>query len=232
MSRTIPLSLLLAAAFGLPAAASAAETETVTETATVDATNEELDAAAAPAADEAEPKTSAMDTFKKAHETVLLYQRSGVKDDVIQKVVDGLLNYKWIAKTALGGTKKGAVRKCDPRCDEFEMLLGNLIRQNYLKRLRDADKGTIEYVGEDKRARASKVTTKVKFNKDGVDQVVEVAYVMRYEDGRWQVTDIITEGVSLVKNYKFEFGQIMRDEGIDGLIKRLQMKLDDLAKAP
>ena len=112
------------------------------------------------------------------------------------------------------------------------MLLGNLIRQNYLKRLRDADKGTIEYVGEDKRARASKVTTKVKFNKDGVDQVVEVAYVMRYEDGRWQVTDIITEGVSLVKNYKFEFGQIMRDEGIDGLIKRLQMKLDDLAKAP
>ena len=230
MSRKIPLSILFAAAFGLPAVALAADSQTETEI-VADATEESLDAAAAPA-EEAEPKTSAMDTFKKAHETVLLYQRSGVKDDVIQKEVDALLNYKWIAKTALGGTKKGAVRKCDPRCDEFEMLLGNLIRQNYLKRLRDADKGTVEYVGEDKRARASKVTTKIKFNKDGVDQVVEVAYVMRYEDGRWQVTDIITEGVSLVKNYKFEFGQIMRDEGIDGLIKRLQIKLDDLAKAP
>jgi len=229
MSRPIPLSILLAAAFGLPAVALAAETQTETELA-AEATDA-LDATAAPA-EEAEPKTSAMETFKKTHETVLLYQRSGVKNDVIQKLVDDLLNYKWIAKTALGGTKKGAERKCEPRCDEFEMLLGNLIRQNYLKRLRDADKGTVEYVGEDKRPRASKVTTKIKFKKDGVDQVVEVAYVMRYEDGRWQVTDIITEGVSLVKNYKFEFGQIMRDEGIDGLIKRLQMKLDDLAKAP
>jgi phospholipid transport system substrate-binding protein len=111
------------------------------------------------------------------------------------------------------------------------MLLGNLIRQNYLKRLRDADKGTVDYVGEDKRPRASKVTTKVKFTKDGIAQEVEVAYVMRVENGKWQVVDIVTDGVSLVKNYKFEFGQIMRDEGIDGLIKRLQTKLDDLAKA-
>jgi phospholipid transport system substrate-binding protein len=227
MSRPIPLSILFAAALGLPAVAMAAETETDAELAA-----ETADEAAAPAeAAEAEPKTSALDTFKKAHETVLLYQRSGVKEDVIQKEVDALLNYKWIAKTALGGTKKGAERKCEPRCDEFEMLLGNLIRQNYLRRLRDADKGTVEYLGEDKRARASKVTTRVKFNKDGVDQQVEVAYIMRAENGKWQVVDIVTDGVSLVKNYKFEFGQIMRDEGIDGLLKRLQTKLDDLAKA-
>ncbi len=228
MSRPIPLSILFAAALGLPAVAMAAETETDVELA-AETTDE---ASAAPAeAEEAEPKTSALDTFKKAHETVLLYTRSGVKDDVIQKEVDALLNYKKISVMALGGTKKGAVRKCEPRCEEFEMLLGNLIRQNYLKRLRDADKGSVEYLGEDKRARASKVTTRVKFNKDGVDQQVEVAYIMRAENGKWQVVDIVTDGVSLVKNYKFEFGQIMRDEGIDGLIKRLQTKLDDLAKA-
>jgi ABC-type transporter MlaC component len=225
MSRPIPLSILLAAALGLPAVAMAAETDAELAAETTD------EAAAPAAAAEAEPKTSALDTFKKTHETVLLYQRSGVKADVIQKLVDDLLNYNWIARTALGGTKKGAVRKCEPRCDEFEMLLGNLIRQNYLRRLRDADKGTVEYLGEDKRARASKVTTRVKFNKDGVDQQVEVAYIMRAENGKWQVVDIVTDGVSLVKNYKFEFGQIMRDEGIDGLVKRLQTKLDDLAKA-
>jgi phospholipid transport system substrate-binding protein len=157
--------------------------------------------------------------------------RSSVKDDVIQKEVDGLLNYAWIAKTALGGTKGRADKKCEPRCAEFETALGNLIRQNYLKRLHDADQGNVQYVGEEKRARASKVTTKVKFKRDGVDQEIEVAYVMRAENGKWQVVDIITDGVSLVKNYKYEFNQILRDEGIDGLIKRLQTKLDDLAKA-
>ncbi|HET6585508.1 MAG TPA: ABC transporter substrate-binding protein [Nannocystaceae bacterium] len=229
MTRRTPLSIVLTAVFALPAVAMAGETET--ETATELAASETSETTAAPAAEEAEPKTTALDTFKKAHETVLLYVRSKVKDDVIQKEVDNLLNYSWIAKTALGGTKGRADKKCEPRCAEFETALGNLIRQNYLKRLHDADQGSVQYLGEEKRARASKVTTKVKFKRDGVDQEIEVAYVMRAENGKWQVVDIITDGVSLVKNYKYEFNQILRDEGIDGLIKRLQTKLDDLAKA-
>lgn len=229
MMRRTPFAILLTAVLGLPAVALAGETETATETELV--AGETAETTAAPAAEEAEPKTTALDTFKKAHETVLLYVRSGVKDDVIQKEVDNLLNYSWIAKTALGGTKGRADKKCEPRCAEFETALGNLIRQNYLKRLHDADQGTVTYVGEEKRPRASKVTTKVKFKRDGVDQEIEVAYVMRAENGKWQVVDIITDGVSLVKNYKYEFNQILRDEGIDGLIKRLQTKLDDSAKA-
>lgn len=228
MLRRNPLPILLAALFALPATAMAREGETSTDDALL--ADADADAAAAPA-NAGEPDQTAMETFQKAHETVLLYVRSKVKDDVIQKEVDDLLDYAWIAKAALGG-KNRAEKRCEPRCAEFETLLARLIRENYLKRIAQADTGKVEYVGEEKRAKASKVTTRVTYTKDGTEQKVEVAYVMRHDNGRWQVVDIITDGVSLAKNYRYEFNKILRDEGgIDGLIKRLETKLADLAKA-
>jgi ABC-type transporter MlaC component len=46
----------------------------------------------------------------------------------------------------------------------------------------------------------------------------------------WKVIDIITEGVSLAKNYKYEFNKILKEKGIDELILRLDTKLTELAK--
>jgi phospholipid transport system substrate-binding protein len=172
---------------------------------------------------------SALDEFKKRHEMVLLLVKTKVKDEAIQAEVDKLLDYAWIAHAALGG-KNRADKKCDPRCAEYESLLTRLIRQNYLKRITQADSGKVEYLGEERRARASKVNTRVTFTKDGQTQVVEVAYIMHVVDGKWFVRDIITDGVSLSKNYRYEFHKIMKDEGIDGLIARLETKLADLAK--
>ena len=53
---------------------------------------------------------------------------------------------------------------------------------------------------------------------------------MHEVDGRWQVRDIVTDGVSLARNYKYEFNQILKKDGIDGLIARLESKLAVLAK--
>jgi phospholipid transport system substrate-binding protein len=40
----------------------------------------------------------------------------------------------------------------------------------------------------------------------------------------WKVYDIVVEGVSLVLTYRSEFDAVQRQDGIDGLIKRLQEK--------
>ncbi len=194
------------------------------------ATEDDAAALEAGAAEEIAAAGSAMDEFKKQHDVVQLLVKSKVPDQALQEAVDQLLDYKAIANLALGG-KNRADRRCEPRCAEFEELLARLIRQNYLKRVRQADTGKVEYLGEEKRPRASKVTTRVTFtNKDGASQQVEVAYVMHVVDGKWQVRDMITDGVSLAKNYRYEFGKILRDEGVDGLIARLETKLADLAK--
>jgi phospholipid transport system substrate-binding protein len=53
---------------------------------------------------------------------------------------------------------------------------------------------------------------------------VLVDYAMRKTDSGWKIYDIVVEGVSLVLTYRSEFDAVVKQEGIDGLIKRLSQK--------
>jgi phospholipid transport system substrate-binding protein len=174
----------------------------------------------------------AMETFRASHDSVLALVKKKASNDKIQKEVDTFLDYAWIAEQSLGGQGRYE-KRCAPRCAEFEALLTRLIRENYLRRIRQSDKGSIEYKGEELRRNGTKakVDTEVTYDNDGKEQTVEISYVMhKMEDGTWVCRNIITDGVSLAKNYRFEFNKVLRDEGIDGLIGRLETKLKQVAK--
>ena len=170
---------------------------------------------------------SAMESFKASHEAVLALVHKKAGNAAVEKAVDKWFDYPWIGSTALGSEKK-----CEPRCDEYEALLARLIRQNYLKRINQADTGKIEFVGEEVRGKKAKVETRVTFEKDGKLQTVEIDYILHLVDDRWVCRNVITDGVSLARTYKYEFNKVIRDEGIDGLILRLENKLAEVAKAP
>jgi phospholipid transport system substrate-binding protein len=51
-----------------------------------------------------------------------------------------------------------------------------------------------------------------------------IDYSMRKTDSGWKIYDIVVEGVSLVLTYRSEFDAVVKQEGIDGLIKRLGQK--------
>jgi phospholipid transport system substrate-binding protein len=53
---------------------------------------------------------------------------------------------------------------------------------------------------------------------------VLVAYSMRKTDKGWKIYDIVVEGVSLVLTYRSEFDAVVKQDGIEGLIKRLSQK--------
>ncbi len=58
----------------------------------------------------------------------------------------------------------------------------------------------------------------------GGGKPVAVDYQMRKADGGWKIYDISVEGVSLVLTYRSEFDAIVKQQGIDGLIKQLTQK--------
>ena len=58
---------------------------------------------------------------------------------------------------------------------------------------------------------------------------VQLDYAMRKVGERWMIYDIIVEGVSLVLTYRSEFDVAMKQEGIDGLIRRIAQKNDPAA---
>jgi phospholipid transport system substrate-binding protein len=171
----------------------------------------------------------AVGAFKTKHEAVVTLVKQTADDAKLQKELDSLLDYDWLAEQSLGGSENFA-KVCGDRCDEFEKLLGELIRENYLRMVRKAEKHPVEYVGQvEGKNGLYKVTTKIKVDKNGREQTVVVEYVMHQgSDGNWQVRDIITDEVSLAKTYRYEFNKIAKAEGIDGIIRKLEDKLAKL----
>ncbi|MGQ0546623.1 MAG: MlaC/ttg2D family ABC transporter substrate-binding protein [Betaproteobacteria bacterium] len=56
-----------------------------------------------------------------------------------------------------------------------------------------------------------------------------IDFQMRRTGAGWKVYDITVEGVSLVLTYRSEFDAVMKQEGVDGLIKRLAQKNEPAA---
>jgi len=53
---------------------------------------------------------------------------------------------------------------------------------------------------------------------------VQVDYQMHKVGDSWKIYDIIVEGVSLVLTYRSEFDAVVKESGVDGLIKRIAQK--------
>jgi phospholipid transport system substrate-binding protein len=60
-------------------------------------------------------------------------------------------------------------------------------------------------------------------------QPIPVDYRMRKGPDGWKVYDVIVENLSLVTNYRSSFASEIQRSGIDGLIKALQAKNNELA---
>lgn len=60
-------------------------------------------------------------------------------------------------------------------------------------------------------------------------QPVPIDYAMEKTASGWKAYDVMVGGVSLVANYRTEFNNVVRDSGVDGLIKSLQAKNGSLA---
>ncbi len=183
-----------------------------------------LGSAPAMAADE----PGAKDTWTRAHAEVTTLLEQGAPEARVAAMVDSLLDYRFIAQAALGGGDRYQER-CGDRCAEYEALVAKLVRHGYLERLSAHERAKIEVVGEVVREKATKVDTRVAFtDAEGRRRNVSVAYVMHRVDGRWIVRDILTDGISLAKNHRYEVNRIYREGGIDLVIERLRKKLAEL----
>lgn len=60
-------------------------------------------------------------------------------------------------------------------------------------------------------------------------QPVSIDYSLEKQTAGWKVYDVIVGGVSLVTNYRETFAAEVRNGGLDGLIKSLQSKNQNLA---
>jgi len=86
---------------------------------------------------------------------------------------------------------------------------------HHLETMRDAG---IEYLDERPSGDLVIVPTRV----TTPDETTEVTYVMREAESGWRIVDIVIDDVSTVENYRVSFGRIVKREGVDALIQRLE----------
>jgi len=101
-----------------------------------------------------------------------------------------------------------------------------IVERNYIAQLRSNLSYEIDYTGEEPQGKDVLVKTVVKATRSGRPVEIPVDYVLRSEASGWRAYDVITDDVSILKNYRAQFNRIIGKEGVDGLIKRMKAKLD------
>jgi phospholipid transport system substrate-binding protein len=112
--------------------------------------------------------------------------------------------------------------------DEFAQLFVDLLEATYIARMDGRSSFKIRYVGELIEGERADVRALV-FNKRGQEMTVEARLARR--DGRWLVYDVTIEKISLVANYRAQFGRVIEKSGYPELLRLVRAKRDQLLAA-
>ncbi len=74
----------------------------------------------------------------------------------------------------------------------------------------------------------TRVTVRSEVKQPGSGQYIPVDYQLSSRDEQWKVYDVSVDGISLVANYRSSFAVEIRNGGVDGLIKRLAQRNEEL----
>jgi phospholipid transport system substrate-binding protein len=145
------------------------------------------------------------------------------QEDIKQNAAQ-LLDYSELAKRSLAQhweTLKPAQR------EEFNATFREMLEKNYVKQIKSNIDYQVQYLDESVTGDESRVKTIIKIKDKGKTLDAEIEYKMHKVGPNWMVFDIITDEVSLVRNYKTQFNKIIAEQGYDKLIEKMKSKLKE-----
>lgn len=162
--------------------------------------------------------------FVKAKQTELMkLVKQGRPDTEVDKVFDQVLDYRILAEAALGDHWAD---RSDAERQEFTQLLSKLVRNSYRKNLKKTLGYDVAYKGTEKGKEGEVVRTIATSTKDAREEPLSIDYVVRAEPAGQRIVDVVTEGSSMVANYRSSFNRIMKKGGFPEVLKRMRKKAD------
>jgi phospholipid transport system substrate-binding protein len=135
---------------------------------------------------------------------------------------DAVLDYKNLAIATLESWDQ----RTPAEREEFTAVLKDLVRNAYRRNLKKTLGYDVDYKGESDSDAGKIVKTVAHNTKNAREEPVSVDYVVHQVDGKWLIYDIVTEGSSLIRNYKNQFRRVIQKHGFDELLKRMKAKRD------
>jgi len=154
----------------------------------------------------------------------MVKKANGPADDKkVEAAFDEVLDYD---KLAQGSLKEfWAERSAEERA-EFQAVLTKLVRAAYRKSLKRIGGYDVEYKGATKTDAGELVRTVAKKRGDEREEPLSIDYLIADSGGKPKIVDIVTEGSSMVGNYRSQFKRIIKKDGFPELIKRMKSKLE------
>ena len=157
-------------------------------------------------------------------ELVTLIHKGGGPENTkkIENTFDSILDYDALAQGSLEsqwGERTDAERK------EFSETLKKLVQRAYRKNLDRTASYDVSFDGESKQGDGILVRTTAKSRTNAREEPISIDYVVHKVGSVWRIEDIITEGSSLVKNYRQQFTRIIKKDGFPELLRRMKAKL-------
>ena len=176
-------------------------------------------------------------------------QQNIAPDQLVQKITDEILAAVKSDKELAAGDKQKALKLADEKIlpyvdfqhatrladgrawnqatpEQKQKLVSefrNMLVRTYSNAIGTYQGQTLKVLPSRGKQDPEDTTVRTQFNRPG-GQPLPIDFAMRKTDQGWKVYDISVEGVSLVLTYRSEFDAVVKQEGIDGLIKRLTQK--------
>jgi phospholipid transport system substrate-binding protein len=131
----------------------------------------------------------------------------------LRKIADQAFDWKDMARRALAVHWRD---RTPQQQQEFVQLFRDLVEGIYMQRIESAiqEKRDIQYVGEEVDGSRAVVKTNVVTRRN---QEVPIEYRLHKAEGRWQIYDVLVEGISLVNNYRSQFNRIISSASYNAL---------------
>jgi phospholipid transport system substrate-binding protein len=143
------------------------------------------------------------------------------KEEAIRKISNEMFDFIEVGKRALGRNWRKFSR--DQR-KEFVTLFRKLLENVYMDRL-------LEYTNEkivfEKEIMLSENKVEVFSNIVASDKSIPINYRLILKNDKWKVYDVIIEGISMIKNYRTQFNEILSKKSPDQMIEDLRVKITE-----
>lgn len=140
-------------------------------------------------------------------------QRLEILEDIIGKRFD----YREMGKRTLG---KHWQQFSEADREEFVHLFQRFLSKTYAGNVDGYSGEQVQYLKERRKGDFAEVQTAVTSEKS----TLSIYYRMLRSSNAWKVYDVVIDGVSLIKNFRSQFGRIIEAESADGLLEKLRTK--------
>ncbi len=144
---------------------------------------------------------------------------NATKRENIRAVINERFDYRAMSQSALARNWKKASSDEQAR---FVALFARMMQNTYLVMVEEYNSQAVEY-GDEKIRKQKYARVKTFIVNSG--RRIPLDYKLRLKDGEWLVYDVIIEGVSMINNYRSSYQQIVKSNGMQGLIAKLETKL-------